>query len=550
MMTTPARAAKVGQRLRVNQREQDDLAAACWADYWVFCEYVKTTWEEAPGKPVVMKYPAHYEFLRRYHDFYALPESGLFGVDKPRGMIVTTDPLVWSLWESLRCAALGEEHKWRASVIRQSKPDAEELINRITAIYDLLPPNDEFPNLNLRLPLEKRNEDELRVRGGGRIVAHHAKGTAGRGEYWDVVLLDEGAYQERLRQNIAAFARAKRKLIPSTPNGSGNTFYDLMHGEYSGARLFHLTLADHPDRVPGTVDGDKYINEKRSEMSEVDFRREYLVDYEAIGEGGLFVADWSEDCIVDELEWDGKAPIIVSFDPGYWGSGASIRWFNEHNQDCRRKVFLGVEKRSEEFAREVCEWAKARWPKAKYLLTGDVAARQERSDSKDTDERIIIREASKILGECEYDHNGLWLSGETLAYQTHRITLDVKSERAGKKRGPRRRGHELVRQGFHVRPGDGRRGTLIHREGCRLLIQAFRGAYRLQDNPSPTQEENEEPDRSQDCVHVVDADRYGLMQFAVTGGMQRYASSVMGKKRQPAGQVLSPTDRWMMGVEA
>ncbi len=484
-------------------------AAACWDDYWTFCEHVQTEWEEADEGIVRYPYPTDWKFLREYHDAYkqAYQDKVPFVCVKSRGMLATTDPLVDWLWEASRREAHGGI--WRVAIVRQSQHDADLLIERTRVIHKHLP-------AYLKRPLTKDNVDELRIGDNCILRALHSQGEAGRGEGWDIVLFDEMAYQEHASRNWVAFDRARLKMGVSTPNGEGNKFHDLAMGTVASARIYDLGFEDHPHRTPDTPVGDEWQTRKRESMTNPEWLVEYCRRFDVYAEPGLLSDDFSEKCVVDQLDWDGSAQIVISFDPGFVdGAGAMIRYANEFYQDCRLKEFFAQNMLTEDFTEKVCKYAKAHWPDAEYLLTGDVAAKQ-RKTTKDrfnanTDEQVIVRVSSQILSDADYDENGALVSGQPLPYQIDNLS--------GYKR---KEGHRLLRSAFHVRPGDGRRGALVSGTGCPKLIQAFRGGYKLPKNATPKHKENEEPDRSMQCVHICDADRYGYLQFLKTGGIPSY----------------------------
>lgn len=503
-------------------------------DYWYFAGHVSTEWEEAtfysgvaagydahtidPNTPVEIqhaRYPVNWDFLRRYHEEYTTHRTS--ATFKSRGMIASTDPLVWSLWQMIR-AEHGRISVWRTAIVRQSERDAELLVMRARAILHTLP-----PWVLSRITVTRDNDGELEIAHNNCIRALHAKGDSGRGEGWNLVVFDELAFQQEAERNWGGFQRALIKMAVSTVNGSQNFFAKLCgkckaSERIRGVHVIELGFEEHPDRKPGTPEGDAWISWKRGQCTHAQWQQEYMRNWDVFAEPGLYTADWDEGCVSDDVTWDGISPLVVCWDPGYWGAGCVLRYFSEHHVDVKLKCWLFSEMKTWEQCKVVIDYIKNTYPGAGVRLTGDIAAKQERSSAQHTDQQIIVRMFSEAFADCVYDKSGNCIEGDELPYETWRLPkVDRKS------------GHNLIRMSFRARSGDGRHGTLIHRTGCADLITAYRGAYKQPKNATPRQEELEEPDRSQPCVHLCDADRAGHVQFAEAGGIPTFVRETKGQ---------------------
>lgn len=471
------------------------------ADYWEFAKHVQTIYEDPVSGDLTFKpYPVGYDFLRDYHQAYtdAYQAKKDFVCVKGRRLLATYDVLVDWLWRSF-VHAMKDSPLFTLSVVRQSKEDAELLVERVQAMYDLLP-------APIQAPVTKRLTDEFRI-GNSVLRALHAKGTAGRGEPWNRTLFDEHAYQERGETNWNSFAVSRQRMSISTPNGD-NHFKVLAERKSARVMVYDLGWEKHPER------DEKWAAEERERLGEKVFLVEHQRRFDVYAEPGIFSADFHEDCVVDKVpgagrfNWDGTSKIIVSIDPGKVdGAGAMIRYFNDNLQDVRLASFHREGMDTDEFVKMVCDYAKARWPDAEWLLTGDPAAEQERTlktrYNEHQDKQVIERVASQILAGCEYDDQGDLAKGEPIPFQVWNIPRG---------QGSRKARHALVRAGFRKRK-DGLRGTMVVRSENAEWLKGARGAYKLPRNASAQDKEFERPDRSMPCVHVMDADNCGLAQF-------------------------------------
>lgn len=490
-------------------RVVDDFKYFC--QHYVVTEYTDPVTEQTSPAP----YP-DYPYLDQYTQEIA--QQGLLVVPKAREMLATTHPLVCSLH---RCVGVWKRGGiWRTAIVRQSQGDANELIKRTRAVWERLP-------RNLQPPLVTDNQDRMLFEGGGEIRALNADGDAGRGETWDLVILDEGAFQRYLARNIGAFGpRSRTIIVPSTYNGEGDTFCALVDGdEYPGRRVFPMPHSLHPGRIEGTPEGDAYLALKRSKMSNSDFLREIKMRRDVYKNAGYYGSDYREE-VVRPVEWDGKAIVTIGMDYSYLHPAAVVSYVNDHGQFCRMREYLHAEQTLEAFCGAVFSECKSFYHGSRFRVAPDpFRGRQTKGDTDAfgnpaTDLATIRRLAQEILGQ------------DTL----------VSISQTGSMLRPE--GHRRVRRLFAMRE-DQRYGTIIDPK-CKRLIQGFSGAYGPSDNATSQQLQNEEPDANRIQVHVMDADRYGVCEFVqVDRGVEFRKPSERPKPTivTPRNELTSPSMR-------
>ena len=479
--------------------------------------YITTEWEEAPGRTVIAPYPT-FGFLDDYRSVYQ--HAPYSATDKSRGMLASTDPLLWDLWQGQRIAYQNTRHnaglaQWRGFVQRQSEEFSVELLARAFDTYDRLPDW-------LRMPLGRRNLTMLQTENGGIIRAFHAGETAGRGDGWDHGNIDEMAFQQHARESWQSFDRVRLKQATSTPRGRDNLFSDLVHGKVSGVAVVRLHYSMHPDRQPGTLLGDAWIALKRSGKTEAQWQQEYECNYDVFDGQGYYTADYKPEC-VRPVEWDRRSVITLGMDYSYLNPAAAWHFINGDGQVCR----LGCELRHEvalpRYCQDLFERIRDTYPGCRVRIAPDpFRGRQhhggtDQYDEATTDIHTITRVAKEVF----------------------KTDVLVSVNRTG--RMTRKEGHRDVRRLFVLRD-DGKFGTVID-PSCAELIQGFAGAYGPPDKPSPGQSDLETPDERRECIHVMDADRYAVCEFVRADLGLAHKS----EKRQRAGVVLSSTDRWMVG---
>uniref|UniRef100_A0A6M3IST4 Putative terminase n=1 Tax=viral metagenome TaxID=1070528 RepID=A0A6M3IST4_9ZZZZ len=481
----------------------DRRVGECARNFWRFSQYVRT--EDIDEDGVVRLYPNPVEFphVRRMNQWLFTANRGVLN-KKSRGMFATTATLTYMLWECTRTFTDIDGRVWAGCVISKNEDDAKLLIRRVKDIYLRLPSW-------LRRPLEVDNSREIKIQGGGLIRGLHAKGEGPRQEGYSFGLMDELGFQENADRNWRALlARTKRVVGISTPNGSGNLWYDLVHGKVPGVDMFTLHYSDHPYRIPGTEVGDRWQQLKRAGMPLVDWLREYEGRFDVWSEEGWFTHDFHEGCVVERIDWDGKSLIDIGIDPGYNKAGAMISFENEFHQWALMKEFLGEYSLTQDYIGGIFEYCKAAYPRAIYRLAADPACAQRQTikdtGGANTDYEVIARMAKDILRQNLYP-------------QFNKIPKLF-----------RRDGHRMMRMMFKTR-ADGKPGMIIDQHGCPIFLEAMRGGYRQPERSTPHQIELEEPNRTSNHVHIVDATRYPIMQFTKREAIPEYE-----KRRQAVQQ--------------
>ena len=470
-------------RLR-HERELADIDLdRCLEDFGWFCrKCIQTVYTDPNTMQRSFRQYPDYEYLNEYSKELWTP--GLLVVPKSREVLATTHPLIEALWQCFRVWKRGGIFK--AAIVRQNLLHARDLISRVRQTWERMPSV-------AQPPLIIDNLDRLQFAGNGEFRALPEEGETGRGEDWDRVILDEGAFQEHLAENIGAFAaRSTLVLVPSTFNGEGDTFSNLVDGiGYPGRRVLTLMYSVHPDRKPGTESGEQYLANQRAKMSDSDFRREILGERNVYSRQGYYGQDYKPE-VVRSVEWDGQAAIVIGMDYSYTNPAAVIAYANSNDQWCRLREYKEVDMGRKAFCQLVFDDCVRLYPKALFRVAPDpFRGRQTKGDEDKignpvTDIAVITALAHDILGP------------ETRICHKRSEKLMVAE------------GHDIVRRLFKRRD-DGNFGTIIDPK-CIQLIQGFAGAYGPPENATPQQLEREEPDKRRIQVHIMDADRYGVIE--------------------------------------
>ena len=466
------------------------MRRACYADFWKFAEHIRT--DDIDGSGLISPYPVHLEFLHRIDD--ELMDNDVAFVEKSRRMIVTTHVCCRVLHAMLECdkrtgALFG------TCYIAKNEEDGKKIIRRIRDIEKRLP-------WWLRRDWESEMKSELRVLDGGFCEAMHAGGDGPRGEGYSLGVLDEFAFQENGESNYRALVQSCRKVWAiSTPNGKSNMFYRVVkEREIPNAHVVTLHYSEHPERRP--VDGEDHYREALlKKMPLKHFLREHDLAYDVYVEPGHYSQEFRQE-MVKSFEWDGEAIVTRGWDFGYWHPACVWSFLNEYGQWCRRKILIGHGKNTEVFAREVYERTQAWFPNATVRDACDPAVVQKRS-------------LQSMLG-AESDLHALKLVAKSMGLHVNPQFGRI----VGKER---RDGHRMVRNGLIIRE-DGLFASLFHPD-CSVLIDGFKGGYRLPEDASERAKDMEDYNKTDDTyVHVCDADRYAVMEYTLEQSLPRHAA--------------------------
>lgn len=472
--------------IRALSRSMDRVDSA-WKDYHEFCKVLIT--EDQDDESRLKPYPSDLPHVDSLHKFYATAKRG--AVKKSRRMFATTEWCATALHEALRTHTSKTGDLDSSVVISQSEPHAKKVMRRIRGMYDRLP-------AAFQRPLSRCNDLEFFVEDGGQITGLHAGGQGPRTEGYKRALMDELAFQENADENWRALLACTKYVVAvSTPNGPGNLFYDLAHGRIAGVDILTLHYSMHPDRQPGTEKGDAWIREMKAGMPVADWDREFEIRFDIFAEDGWFSQDFDPACIQD-VTWDGSSIITRGWDFGWHRPAVCWSYINRVGQWCDIYEMLGEDINLEDFAAKTLEVSKANWPGAVFRDGGDPAVVQKRP-------------ISNAFGE-----NTEW---EVL----RRMGINLQFDRIRKLR--RADGHRMIRMQFKIRP-DGRPGMLINPNTCPLILEGFRGGYRMPDRKGQIHQralELEEPNPADNTFrHLIDARRYAVTQFMGATAIPRY----------------------------
>lgn len=206
-----------------------ETLSRCATDGLFWLQFVSTR-DEADPEHTVKPIPAHKEYLRSLWAILATQQRIV--IAKSRQMIVS-----WLLCAF--CAWWARFHPNQYVVWQsQKKEDADKMISlaggesgagfsgRVQFLEHHLPP---WMRVKLR-----ETEGKLSYPNGSLIEAVAGGANQIRGKVPSVIVEDEFAYQEEaagVYQAVAPLIQKAVKFIAvSTPNGAGNTFYQLYHG--------------------------------------------------------------------------------------------------------------------------------------------------------------------------------------------------------------------------------------------------------------------------------------------------------------------------------
>lgn len=473
-------------------------------DFKYFCTFVQTVYTDPVTEARSFKAYPSYPYLDEYTS--ELERAGLLAVPKCRGMLATTHPLIFSLHRSFRVWKQGGI--WRCAVVRQNMRHAKELVERTRMSWARLP-------LPLQPPLEIDNTDKTRYAGGAELLAIPEEGETGRGDDWDLVIGDEAAQQDHLRENIRAFTpRTRTMVLPSTYNGEGDTFCDVVDGKgYPGRRVLVMPHDVHPHRVSGTPEGEAWLAIQRNKMSTTDFLIEIEMRRDVYRVSGYYSADYNPAC-VKPVAWDSRSILTIGMDYSYLNPASAWKYINEHDQVCWLGCELRHEVGLERYCRELFERIRDTYPQCRVRIAPDpFRGRQHHGGSDQYDEPITdihtIRRVAKEVFGCDV---------LVSVNRTGRMTV--------------KEGQHRVRRILGLRD-DKRFGTIID-PACVELIQGLAGAYGPPDNATPAMLDLGTPDERRECVHVMDAARYAVCEFVTADkGLAYSRDEVTAKRSEP-----------------
>ena len=170
-------------------------------------------------------------------------------------------------------------------VVSRNQDSAQEVLDYCHRIFEGL----EAPPC-----YAKRNESEIALQNGSRIVSLAATRDAGRGFAASRVYLDEfafAAYAEEIYRSIRpTLAHGGHLTVISTPNGRQGKFYELWETGGSEWTRHRVHWRDCP------AYGEAWYQRERPNYSARDWASEFECDFVASGMGGVF----SEFCYYEQ----------------------------------------------------------------------------------------------------------------------------------------------------------------------------------------------------------------------------------------------------------
>src|SRR5262245_39669180 len=213
-----------------------------------------------------------------------------------------------------------------------------------------------YNNLNAAPQLTKANESEMGFVNGSRIKSIPANRSTGRGFTANRVYLDEFAYAEYaddIYQSVApALSQGGHLTIGSTPNGVGNLFHKLWHGDTTFWRQcvpwHHCPSYWTADEQAAGISKEQsawYLRERERYPAQA-WAAEYECSFEGSGLG-LFAADAIEratnGAVGDQAPQAGRS-YLTSVDVGRRRDATVINTFDSTEVPYQRVAFERLER--------------------------------------------------------------------------------------------------------------------------------------------------------------------------------------------------------------
>jgi hypothetical protein len=170
-------------------------------------------------------------------------------------------------------------------VIATTQEVAKNLVTKVRVMHDNLPSW-------LKGTVEADNKLSLKFKNGSQIKASATSGDAGRSEALSLLVLDEAAFIENMKDLwtgvYPTLATGGRCIAISTPNGVGNWFHQTYVNSESGENEFHpirLHWSVHPNR------DQNWFEKETKNMSKREIAQEYECSFNASGETVISAED-------------------------------------------------------------------------------------------------------------------------------------------------------------------------------------------------------------------------------------------------------------------
>jgi len=194
-------------------------------------------------------------------------------VKKFRQAGITTLAAAYSLW-----TIIFQDHK-NVMVVSIGDRESRAFLERVCAMYDDLP--------KWLKPSElERNKHTLKLSTGSRIKSQRAG--AGRGESASLLIVDEAAFVEKMREFWMAIyptiSTGGSACLISTVNGMSNLYYELYHDALENKNNFHVIDIEWQEHPWYTQD---WYEQTRPNMSDKAWLQEYECEF--LGTGDTFI---------------------------------------------------------------------------------------------------------------------------------------------------------------------------------------------------------------------------------------------------------------------
>jgi hypothetical protein len=194
-------------------------------------------------------------------------------VKKFRQAGITTLAAAYSLW-----TIIFNDHK-NVMVVSIGDRESRAFLARVVAMYEDLP-------VWMKPKVLEQNKHVLKLSTGSQVKSQPAG--AGRGESVSLLIVDEAAFVEKMREFWMAIyptiSTGGAACIISTVNGMSNLYYELYQGAAKGENRFHIVdikWQEHPWYTP------EWYEETRPNMSDKAWLQEYECEF--LGTGDTFI---------------------------------------------------------------------------------------------------------------------------------------------------------------------------------------------------------------------------------------------------------------------
>lgn len=513
------------QALRQLRAQLDQEFRECAADFWYFCQFVKTEDEDA-GE--LRDFPVHYEHLRKLD--YEIEHTQKAIILKSRRLMISWLGMLRMLHSAMFAGSghPGTYDSFRGGVMSIGETEATYLMERIIKVYKRLP-----DWLRDRSRMTTENKLFVQFEAGGTIQAFPMKREGPQTFGFTRVFFDEMALQEAARTTwtgLIPTLGAKGKLLAvSTPNGKTNLFYDIWSNKNE---MYHgmLRVKLHwTGRAEFDLKGKKTTYTPSEQPHDEEWYRQVTVGMDKQMIARMFelsFAAYLGDPVwnrferhthcVPETQIMTMRPVLLGWDFGFHFPATVMFQYNTLDQFVGHAEYQDFDVEFGDYAEAVFEYCNGLYnvrevPTIHFV---DPAGRQRYHSQAKSGAINDIQEIQRVFRKA----------GGEPQIRFGAVEIGTRSNE-----GPRLK---ETRKVFNLR-ADGRPGIVLSEQGMSNFIEGCLGAYHYDEKGGETPVKDE-------ASHLQDA-----FQYIVTGRGAMFADM------KPEPQQLPPRrrkSRWRMGL--